>query len=194
MVRLNKIYTRTGDDGSTGLIGGERVGKDDLRIEAYGTVDELNAALGVLHVPLDTGGSRTATLLPKLLGIEQSLFDLGASLAARPASRWPGMPTVTQADVDWLERDIDAMNTELQPLQSFVLPGGGAAVAQCHVARTVCRRAEREALRLSRQEPVDPVEIKYLNRLSDWLFVAGRWVGHRLGEAEVLWQPGRRSE
>ena len=104
------------------------------------------------------------------------------------------MPTVTQADVDWLERDIDAMNTELQPLQSFVLPGGGAAVAQCHVARTVCRRAEREALRLSRQEPVDPVEIKYLNRLSDWLFVAGRWVGHRLGEAEVLWQPGRRSE
>lgn len=194
MVRLNKIYTRTGDDGTTALIGGERVGKDDARIEAYGTVDELNATLGVLHPILAAHGARTARLLANIVGIQQSLFDLGASLAARPESRWEGLPTVTQADIDWFEQDMDAMNLALPPLSSFVLPGGSAAVAQFHVARTVCRRAERQTQRLARVEPIDPIELKYLNRCSDWLFVAGRWVGQQLGEAEVLWQPGRRAQ
>ena len=191
MVRLNKIYTRTGDDGTTGLVGGERVGKDDLRIEAFGTVDELNAVLGPLHAML-SGVAATEPLLVKLLALQQALFDLGASLATRPASRWPGMPTVSQTDIEWLETDIDSLNEALQPLQSFVLPGGSAVNAQFHVARTVCRRAERAVLRLSRAEPIQPLELQFLNRLSDWLFVAGRWVGHVRGEAEVLWQPGRR--
>lgn len=191
MVRLNRIYTRTGDDGTTGLVGGDRVGKDDPRIEAYGTVDELNAALGALH-PLLTGrGDAFERLLRNLVGVQQLLFDLGASLATRPEHRWDGMPAASADHVAWFERDIDRMNESLPPLQSFVLPGGGAATAQLHVARTVCRRAEREVLRLSRLEPVEPLILKVLNRLSDWLFVAGRWAAAQAGEPELLWVPGR---
>lgn len=195
MVRLNKIYTRTGDDGTTGLVGGERVAKADQRIEAYGTVDELNAALGLL--PQFLGQEQdleTVKLVRRLLAIQQALFDIGASLATRTEKRWANMPMATQAHVDWLENDIDAMNATLEPLRSFVLPGGSLAVAQFHVARTVCRRAEREVLRLAQVEAVEPLEIKFLNRLSDWLFVAGRFVCALRGESEVLWSPGLAME
>lgn len=192
MVRLNKIYTRTGDDGTTGLVGGERVGKDDARIEAYGTVDELNACLGMVrdaNQRCNPVPQTAAELDAALVLIQQRLFNLGSSLATRLETRWAGQPLIVQADVDALEQGIDAMNAELQPLQSFVLPGGGPMAAPLHLARTVCRRAEREALRLSRVEPVDACDLRYLNRLSDWLFVASRWVAHRTGEPEPLWTP-----
>ncbi len=191
MVRLNRIYTRTGDDGTTGLVGGDRVAKDDQRIEAYGTVDELNAVLGALHPLLAGHGEAQEDLLRRVVGIQQLLFDLGASLATPVEHRWPGMPMASSAHVVWLEHDLDRMNESLPALKSFVLPGGGAVNAQLHVARTVCRRAEREVLRLSRSVDVEPLTLKVLNRLSDWLFVAGRWAAAQSGETEVLWTPGR---
>lgn len=189
MVRLNRIYTRTGDDGTTGLVGGGRVRKDHARIEAYGTIDELNAHLGVLHaqLPALAGG---AALLGKIAAIQQTLFDLGASLATLPTDRWAGMPQLQAGQIRWLENDIDAMNAELPALQSFVLPGGIAAVAQLHVARTVCRRAERAMVTLAAGDALDPAEIRFVNRLSDWLFVAGRWIGAKNGAAETLWIAG----
>jgi len=193
MVRLNRIYTRTGDDGTTGLIGGERVGKDDPRIEAYGTVDELNAAAGVWLAELG-GDERLAALRAKVIGIQHALFDLGAALAVRPGSLDRALPSVDDGDVAWLEADLDAMNADLAELRSFVLPGGSRAVAHSHVVRTVCRRAERRVQALARAEAVDPAIGRYLNRLSDWLFVAGRWAAQRCGEAEALWTPGARAE
>lgn len=192
MVRLTRIYTRTGDDGTTSLVGGERVGKDDLRIEAYGTVDELNACLGLVrdgnlrHNPHE---QTRVEFEASLVTIQQRLFNLGSSLATRLESRWPGQPIVVQADVDALEHGMDAMNAELEPLKSFILPGGGPIAAPMHLARTVCRRAERQTLRLSRAEPIDSCDLRYLNRLSDWLFVAGRWIAKRTGEPEPLWTP-----
>lgn len=192
MVRLNRIYTRTGDDGSTGLVGGERVGKDDLRIECYGTVDELNACIGMVR---DANQRHTLDLASRdllenrLQDIQQRLFDLGASLATRPDSRRPGQPCPTQADVDGLEQTLDEMNGELTPLNSFILPGGGPVAAPLHLARTVCRRAERHTVALSRTEQVEALDVQYLNRLGDWLFVASRWVAHRAGEPEPLWAP-----
>lgn len=192
MVLLNRIYTRTGDDGTTGLVGGERVGKDDLRIEAYGTVDELNACIGMVrdaNTRHQTDAEARSQLDGQLLNIQQRLFDLGASLATRPGSRRPGQPCPTASDIAWLEQTLDAMNAELAPLNSFVLPGGGPIAAPLHLARTVCRRAERATVRLGRHEPVEETDLKYLNRLSDWLFVASRWVAKRLGEPEPLWAP-----
>ncbi|MBM4344482.1 MAG: cob(I)yrinic acid a,c-diamide adenosyltransferase [Deltaproteobacteria bacterium] len=192
MVRLNRIYTRTGDDGTTALVGGDRVPKDDPRVEAYGTVDELNAALGALHPHLAGRGDAFDDMLRRVIGVQQLLFDLGATLATPQEHRRTGAPAATAEDVRWLEADIDRMNEALPELQSFILPGGGAASARMHVARTVCRRAERKVLRLSRSEAVDPLALRFLNRLSDWLFVAGRWAAAEAGETEVLWVPGRR--
>jgi cob(I)alamin adenosyltransferase len=191
MVRLNRIYTRTGDDGSTALVGGTRVGKDDARVGAYGTVDELNAWIGMVRANLlGTVDATTRELDADLGRVQQALFDLGSGLATPLAARWEGQPVIRDGDAAWLEGRIDAMNAELQPLQSFVLPGGGPVASALHVARTVCRRAERETVALTRIAEVAPADVKYLNRLSDWLFVASRWIAHRTGHAETLWQPG----
>lgn len=191
MVRLNRIYTRTGDDGTTGLIGGERVPKDDPRIEAYGTVDELNACVGLCREAntRTADGETRAQLDRQLHTIQQQLFNLGSSLATRMESRWPNQPVIVAADITALESGIDAMNAELEPLKSFVLPGGGPTGAALHLARTVCRRAERRAFELAHAEAVAPEDLKYLNRLSDWLFVASRWIAKRTGEPEPLWTP-----
>jgi cob(I)alamin adenosyltransferase len=194
MVVLNKIYTRTGDDGTTALGTGERVAKHDPRIWAYGTVDETNAAIGLARLSLagepvvDTGLGR----------IQNDLFDLGADLCipdrgAPPAWAGPDYKPlrVTAAQVARLEAEIDAMNAELEPLRSFVLPGGTQAAAAMHLARTVCRRAERHMAELASNpdEPVSDAALRYINRLSDYLFVAGRYVNTR-GKADVLWVPG----
>lgn len=190
MVRLSKIYTRSGDDGTTALVGGERVDKTDLRIEAYGTVDELNATLGLVrdgNLRHGNDAQTRAEFDAILQQIQQKLFHLGSSLATRFESRYPGQPLIVQGDVDALEGTIDKMNAELQPLKSFVLPGGGPIAAPLHLARTVCRRAERATLRLAAHEQVERADIKYLNRLSDLLFVASRWIAKRGGEPEPLW-------
>ena len=193
MVVLNRIYTRTGDDGTTALGSGERVAKTSRRVEAYGTVDETNAAIGLARALLGEGD---AVMMERLARIQNDLFDLGADLcvpdrgepAARPALR------IAQTQVDRLEAEIDAMNTELSPLRSFVLPGGRPAAAQLHVARTVSRRAEREMIRLAAEvgETISAEALKYGNRLSDFLFVASRYVNDR-GAADVLWVPGKNA-
>lgn len=191
MVKLNKIYTRTGDAGTTGLGTGERVAKDTQRVAAYGSVDETNASIGMARIHL--GGGHQA-LDKKLESIQNDLFDLGADLCLPDR----GVPLayeplrITEAQVSRLESDIDEMNTDLKPLQSFVLPGGSAAAAALHVARTVCRRAEREIVRLASdsEEKVSPAALKYINRLSDFLFVASRYVNDR-GLSDVLWVPGQ---
>ncbi len=190
MVKLNKIYTRTGDDGTTGLGTGERRKKYDVRIAAYGTLDELNAALGLarLHTRDD------ATLDAALSRIQNDLFDAGADLTMPGKGKGPdgARLTVTDNQVAWLESKIDRLNAELQPLRSFVLPGGGAASAYLHLARTICRRGERLIAELADRpdESVTPEVLKYVNRLSDFLFVAARHANGK-GEADVLWVPGR---
>jgi cob(I)alamin adenosyltransferase len=178
MVVLNKIYTRTGDAGMTALGTGERVLKHSPRIAAYGTVDETNAAIGVARLELREAHPDVDTMLAR---IQNDLFDLGADLT---------MPEPSEGKR--LEDEIDAMNGELAPLRSFVLPGGSAAAAALHVARTICRRAERGIVELAQlpNEPVSPAALKYINRLSDLLFVAGRYVNAR-GEGDVLWVPGQ---
>lgn len=190
MVKLNKIYTRTGDAGTTGLGTGERVRKDALRIAAYGTVDETNALIGVARVHL-TG---LPGLDAKLGRIQNDLFDLGADLCVPERGEKPKFEPlrVSDAQVVRLEAEIDEMNTELNPLKSFVLPGGSPAAAALHVARTVSRRAEREMVALAAlpDEPVSTAAMKYINRLSDYLFVAGRYVNDR-GRSDVLWVPGQ---
>ena len=191
MVTLNRIYTRTGDDGTTALGSGTRVSKTATRVEAYGTVDETNAAIGLARTLLDPKETDLAQMLAR---IQNDLFDLGADLCV-PESEVPAGRAalrVAQHQVDRLEAEIDRMNTELSPLRSFVLPGGTPAAAQLHVARTVCRRAERWMVRLTGEpgEPVSPVAIKYMNRLSDFLFVASRWAND-CGALDVLWVPGQ---
>lgn len=190
MVKLNKIYTRTGDAGTTGLGTGERVRKDALRIAAYGTVDETNALIGVVRVHL-TG---MPGLDAKLGRIQNDLFDLGADLCVPDRGEKPKFEPlrVSDAQVVRLEAEIDEMNSELNPLKSFVLPGGSPAAAALHVARTVSRRAEREMVALAAlpDEPVSAAAMKYINRLSDYLFVAGRYVNDR-GRSDVLWVPGQ---
>jgi len=191
MVTLSKIYTRTGDGGSTRLVGGQEVRKDSLRIEAYGTVDELNAVIGVVRAELAaTGAIAEETRAPLdawLYEVQQRLFDLGSDLATLIEDRWPGMPLIEDGHVTALERFIDAQNDGLPVLKSFVLPGRGRLNAELHVARTVCRRAERRTLSLAETEPVGEHVIPYLNRLSDALFVLSRRVSHLAGEPEVLW-------
>jgi len=180
--RLSKIYTRTGDDGSTGLGDGTRVPKDHARVEAYGTVDELNSVLGVLLCePL------SAELQAALTRIQHTLFDLGGELSI------PGRQVLADAQTTELEQLLDRLNAELAPLKEFILPGGSRAAALCHVARSVCRRAERRVYTLSRQERVSPASLKYLNRLSDLLFVMARAVNHASGMPDTLWQPARKN-
>jgi len=206
MVKLTKIYTRGGDKGRTSLGDGSRVAKHDLRVEAYGTVDEANAALGLAR--LYTEGEAEAMLAR----IQHDLFDLGADLCRpeaepeasegkKPASKKKAAPSkvegakksaplrVIESQVVRLEREIDQMNAALQPLESFVLPGGGAAAAHLHLARTTARRAERLMTALAEKNPINPVAIKYINRLSDHLFVLARWLNSR-GKADILWKPG----
>jgi cob(I)alamin adenosyltransferase len=190
MVKLNKIYTRTGDDGSTGLGSGERRKKYDLRVAAYGTLDEANAAIGIAR--LHTSGD--VTLDAALSRIQNDLFDVGADLCTPGKGRGPdgARLTVTQAQVDWLESEIDRLNDALAPLKSFVLPGGTAAAAYLHLARTICRRAERLIAELKDKpgESVGAEVLQYVNRLSDFLFVAGRYANDK-GARDVLWQPGQ---
>eukprot|EP01037_Dinobryon_pediforme_P021246 gene21246-22066_t len=189
MVVLNRIYTRTGDDGSTALSTGERRPKYDLRVEAYGTVDETNAVVGLVRLATQGEFPVVDVMLSR---IQNDLFDLGADLATPEGTELKWEPLrVTEAQVERIETDIDALNADLAPLRSFVLPGGSAAAAHLHLARTVCRRAERLTVELSRREgeAVNPVAVKYLNRLSDFFFVASRWVNDRGGK-DVLWVPG----
>src|SRR6185312_1903430 len=179
--RLSKIYTKTGDDGTTGLGDGTRVAKDSLRVAAYGTVDELNSTLGVVLAQEIPAGVRDA-----LVQIQHDLFDLGGELCI------PGMAMIHESDVGRLENILDAFNADLPALKDFILPGGGMAAACCHVARTVCRRAEREVVTLARGETVRAEAVRYLNRLSDLLFVLARVLARASGHGEVLWQHERR--
>lgn len=187
-IALNRIYTKRGDGGETTLVGGQTVPKDALRIESYGTVDELNAAVGMACV---SAGERTETarLAAILKRVQHELFNLGSILATLPEDVHPKQPRVTDADIEQLEREMDEMNETLPALRSFVLPGGCRLNAELHLARTVCRRAERVAVALARQEEVPAEAIRYLNRLSDALFVQSRWAAQVLGEKEVLWEP-----
>lgn len=189
MVKLNKIYTRTGDDGTTGLGTGARVRKYDLRVQAYGTVDETNAAVGLARLHLQGEPALDAILTR----VQNDLFDLGADLCTPPVEgeATGGALRIVPAQVTRLEEDIDSLNAELAPLTSFVLPAGSPASAHLHLARTICRRAEREMVELSHTAPgaVGAPAIHYVNRLSDLLFVAGRYANDR-GKADVLWVPG----
>ena len=195
MVKITKVYTRTGDAGQTGLVGGKRLPKDHPRIESYGSVDELNSVIGLaLSFLAKKGASKRREKLGLILeAIQQKLFDAGSELATLPGDEYEGQITLQAENVVWLEEIIDAMNEELQPLKSFILPGGTSLNAFLHQARTVCRRAERDILKLNQIDLVNPEIIKYINRLSDFLFVAGRWVTETLGETETLWQPGKSS-
>jgi cob(I)alamin adenosyltransferase len=190
MVKLNKIYTRTGDAGTTGLGTGDRIAKDAPRIAAYGTVDETNAAIGLARAYLEG----QAGLDAKLMRIQNDLFDLGADLCVPAKADEPAGSALRTSDdqVTRLENEIDEMNAELNPLRSFVLPGGSPAAAALHMARTICRRAEREMVSLAvmRDEHVSAAALKYINRLSDFLFVASRYANDR-GKSDVLWVPGQ---
>ncbi len=180
-----KIYTRGGDDGSTGLYGGARVSKANLRVEAYGAIDELNAMLGWV------GAVKTSENVSAVLAEAQdTCFRLGAWLASQ-AGKDPGVPAVADEDVEGLEAAVDAMEAQLDPLKTFVLPGGSEAASRLHIARTVCRRAERRLVALGKAEEVETVFIKWVNRLSDLLFVQARWENRRAGIADVPWSPRR---
>ena len=189
MVVLNRIYTKTGDDGTTALGTGERRKKYDLRIEAYGTLDEVNAVVGLVR--LSTAGTALDAALSR---VQNDLFDVEADLCMPSGGKGPGGArlTVTDAQVEWLEKEIDRLNAELTPLRSFVLPGGSAASAYLHLARTVCRRGERLMAELNDKpgEGVTPAALKYVNRLSDFLFVASRYLNDK-GARDVLWVPGQ---
>lgn len=189
MVKLNKIYTKTGDDGTTGLTDGRRVDKDDLRVRAFGDIDEANSVIGLARAVL-----QNLTLDAYLGDIQNDLFDLGADLSTP-------LPKKGAQDLEYalrmqpqqtarLERDLDALNADLSPLDSFVLPGGSPPAAYLHLARTTARRAERHIVALSKAEPVNPDAMTYINRLSDFLFVAARWCNNQ-GEADVKWVPGK---
>jgi len=188
LVKLNKIYTRTGDDGTTGLVDGSRLSKDDIRVRAYGEVDETNSVIGLVRLHLEN-----RRLDDMLARIQNDLFDLGADLATP-------LPKDGDADSEYalrmvpdqasrLEAELDGLNADLEPLTSFVLPGGAAPAAYLHQARTVCRRAERVCVALAAEQPITPAALTYLNRLSDFLFVAARWCNDQ-GETDVKWVPG----
>ena len=179
--RLSKIYTRTGDDGSTGLGDGSRVPKDSARVAAYGTIDEANSAIGLL-----LAAPVPAAIHDQLTRIQHQLFDLGGELCI------PGHAAIHDADVDALEHALDGHNAGLPPLKEFILPGGGEAAARCHLARTIVRRAEREAVALARLEAVRPQALRYLNRLSDLLFVLARVLARASGAGETTWDHARR--
>ena len=184
--RLSKIYTKTGDDGTTGLGDGTRVAKDSARVAAYGTVDEANSAIGLLLASAPLPGGQGAAIATLLTTIQHQLFDLGGELCI------PGHAAIHEADVTALEAHLDAFNDPLPPLKDFILPGGGEAAARCHLARTIVRRAERETVTLSHHDSVRPEAIRYLNRLSDLLFVLARVLARDSGHGEVLWKHDRR--
>lgn len=190
-MRITKVYTRTGDAGKTRLAGGQQVWKDSLRVDAYGTLDELNAVVGVVRAmngEVADSPVQGGQLDEDLRWIQNKLFDLGGILATVPGQAFKSMPQVAGKDVTKLEKMIDRCQKDLPPLKEFILPGGGKVSAFLHQARTVCRRAERLCVQLSREEPVDPVHIKFVNRLSDALFVLARWAAKTQGEPEFLWQ------
>ena len=189
---LNRIYTKRGDAGETSLAGGQRVHKDSTRIETYGTVDELSAFLGLAVVSCEemiVRDPRIGLLLVILRRVQHELFNLGSILATLPEDVHPRQARITPAEIAQLEREIDGMNESLPSLRSFVLPGGTRLNAELHVTRTICRRAERLLVALSREEHVPPETIQYLNRLSDAMFVWSRWVNNAVGAPEILWQP-----
>jgi len=196
-ISITRVYTRLGDGGETALVGGRRVAKDSPRIVAYGTIDELNAVVGLVRVfnaeGMKTRGPRRkrhAWLDATLRKIQNQLFDVGSELATPPDAAYAGMFRVGEGEVTELEHIMDGCQKDLAPLKSFVLPGGGRIQGFLHQARTVCRRAERELLALSRVEPVGEWPLRYVNRLSDLFFVLGRWVGKHMGEKEYLWERG----
>jgi len=189
-MRITKVYTRGGDEGQTSLVNGPRVAKDHPRVEAYGTVDELNTIVGLVRMELaranvDKGVKEHVDGL--LARVQNDLFNLGSDLATRVENRWEGIRLMGEVDSTRLEAEIDVMNEDLGPLIEFILPGGGPVGAFLHQARTVCRRAERRGQTLGGIEEINPGTIVYLNRLSDWLFVAGRWVAKQVNEPEFLW-------
>jgi cob(I)alamin adenosyltransferase len=184
--RLSKIYTKTGDDGTTGLGDGTRVAKDSARVAAYGTVDEANSAIGMVLASHAPSALLPADIRELLTTVQHQLFDLGGELCI------PGHAAIQDADVDALERALDAYNADLPPLKEFILPGGGEAAARCQLARTIVRRAERGVVTLARDEAVRPQAGRYLNRLSDLLFVLARVLARASGEGEVLWKHDRR--
>ena len=196
-ISITRVYTRLGDRGETGLVGGKRVPKDSPRIVAYGTVDELNAVVGLVRVFNAEGMKRRgprkkkhAWLDATLRKIQNQLFDVGSELATPADAEYPGMFKIGEGEVTELEQIMDRCQKELAPLKSFILPGGGPIHGFLHQARTVCRRAERECLALSRVESIGEGPLRYLNRLSDLFFVLGRWVGKHMGETEYLWERG----
>ena len=196
-MRITKVYTRTGDQGSTRLVGGRAVAKNHVRVGAYGSVDELNAIVGIVRTfnrRSDAPRDAIDRLDAMLHRIQNDLFDVGAELATPPADRWEGMQLVGDPEVTRLEEWIDALNEDLGPLVEFILPGGGPVGAFFHQARTVCRRAERDVLTLMDAEPETGTgPMRYLNRLSDYLFVAGRWAAKAHGEEEYLWEKKRKA-
>jgi len=191
---INRVYTRQGDQGQTALAGGQRVPKDGPRIQAYGAVDELNSFLGVARATIadmERGTPPLGALGDILLRVQHELFNLGSILATLPQDVHPKQARVTGADVTQLEREMDSMGAGLPPLRSFVLPGGCRLNAELHVCRTVCRRAERELVTLAREQNIPPESLRYLNRLSDALFVWSRWASHVTGASEILWAPNQ---
>jgi cob(I)alamin adenosyltransferase len=198
MPKLTRIYTRSGDDGTTGLVGGQRVQKSAPRIESYGTVDETSSVIGLARAHISTALRSSAIdqervervgrrLDAWLAWVQDVLFNVGSDLATLPADRRPGMPQITQADIDALERAIDEAQTELTPLANFIHPGGGPAGATLQLARTVARRAERLVVSLTETEEIHSLVVLYLNRLSDALFVWARWINWASSEPEALW-------
>jgi cob(I)alamin adenosyltransferase len=187
---INRVYTRLGDAGETSLAGGQRVPKDSPRIEAYGTVDELNSFAGLARATA-ADAPALADLSTILLRVQHELFNLGSILATLPADVHPRQARITEVEIAQLETEMDRMNAELPALRSFVLPGGSRLNAELHVCRTVCRRAERKATALAREEQIPAEAVKYLNRLGDAFFVWSRWASHRTGVPETLWEPNR---
>ena len=191
---INRVYTRRGDQGETSLAGGQRVPKDGPRLEAYGTVDELNSFLGAARARAGELAAREPQIEPfvaVLLRVQHELFNLGSILATLPEDVHPKQARITDAEIAQLEAEMDRMNEELPGLRSFVLAGGSRLNAELHICRTVCRRAERALVTLSRAESVPPEAVRYLNRLSDALFVWSRWVSHITGAPETLWEPNQ---
>jgi cob(I)alamin adenosyltransferase len=190
-MRITKVYTRTGDAGKTRLAGGQQVWKDSLRVDAYGTVDELNSSIGIIRVLNNETiehNLQARQLEDELRWVQNKLFDVGSLLATAPGQTFKNMPQVVAGDVTRLEKLIDRCQKDLEPLKEFILPGGGKVSSFLHQARTICRRTERLCVALSKAEPVDAMIIKFLNRLSDALFVLARWVAKTQGEPEFLWE------
>ena len=184
---INRVYTRRGDSGETSLVGGQRIRKDDVRIDCYGTVDELNAFVGLARQSAEE--AQLPAFAATLKKVQHELFNLGSILATRPEDVHPRQPRVTQTEIEWLEEEMDRALEHLPELRSFVLPGGSRLNAELHVCRTVCRRAERICVTLAEQQPLDGDTLKYLNRLSDAFFVWSRWASHQMSCPETLWAP-----